>query len=479
VAVVVARGAKFSIGVNPFLLLLIFSLFRLGSGSICIPKIEIDGVCLGVSCYRSGGRAMEDSKSPELQGEFFLSCGFATRALHAGEHIGQPAQARNHTNAIFQTSTFLFKDADEGRELFLGKKEGYIYSRLGNPTVRVLEAKLNALEGRNVKLKDPDNVRVSSVVFASGMAAISTTVFAACKQGDTVIRGDVLYGCTDDLFTHHLPDHGINVVSVDTSDLVAFEKAMHENPSTKLVFFETPTNPMMRVTDIERVAEIAHGVNPKVLVAVDNTFATPFLQRPLELGADVVCHSTTKYICGHGNVVGGAVVTTCDAFKDRVFSIMKDFGPVPSPFDAWLVNLGLKTLPIRMERHCANARAIAEFLNAHPKVERVAYPGLESCPYHTLASKQMDDFGGMIAFEVKGGYEAGKKIMDSVRVMSLAVSLGCVDTLIQHPASMTHACVDEERKLAAGITPGLVRLSIGIEDVDDLKEDLSRALSSI
>ena len=422
---------------------------------------------------------MEDSKSLELLDEFYLDCGFATRALHAGEHLGQPAAATNHTNAIFQTSTFIFRDAQEGKELFEGQKHGYIYSRLGNPTVLVLEAKVNALEGKEVKSKDPENVRVSSVVFSSGMGAISSTFLAACRNGDTVIRGNVLYGCTDDLLTHHLSHYGMNVVSTDTSDLEAFRKTMEANPKARMVFFETPTNPTMNVSDIAAISKIAHEINPSCLVAVDNTFATPFLQQPLNLGADVVVHSTTKYICGHGTVVGGVVCTTNDEFKDQLYSIMKDFGPVPSPFDSWLVNLGLKTLPLRVERHCQNAIKVAEYLEAHPKVARVAYPGLKSFPFHELAKKQMKDFGGMVAFELKDGYEAGRHLMDSVKVMTLAVSLGCVDTLIQHPASMTHASVDEDRKLAVGITPGLVRISVGLEDVEDIIKDLEQALDKV
>lgn len=422
---------------------------------------------------------MEDSNNPKELKHFYLECGFATRALHAGEHLGQPPQARNHTNAIFQTSTFLFQNAEEGRELFSGTKKGYIYSRLGNPTVRVLEAKLNALEGCKVKMDDPEGVRVSSVVFSSGMGAISSTILADLDAGDTLIAGDVVYGCTDDLLSHHVKRFGIKVVRVDTSDTEAFKKAMKENPKARLVFFETPTNPTMSITDISAVSKIAHEVNPGCLVAVDNTFATPYLQRPLELGADIVVHSTTKYICGHGTVVGGVVVTTNDAFKDRLFSAMKDLGPVPSPFDAWLVNMGVKTLPIRMERHCENAMKVAQFLQDHPAVDHVNYPGLPSNPFHELAKKQMGGFGGMISFELKGGYDAGCKLMDNVRVFSLAVSLGCVDSLIQHPASMTHAAVPEAQRLRVGITPGLVRVSVGIEDVEDLITDLDRAFGSL
>ena len=422
---------------------------------------------------------MEDSKDRDMLKHFYLECGFATRALHAGEHLGQPPQARNHTNAIFQTSTFIFQNAEEGRELFSGTKKGYIYSRLGNPTVRVLEAKINALEGREAKLRDPENVRVSSVVFASGMAAISSTILADLDAGDTVIAGDVVYGCTDDLLSHHVKRFGIEVVRVNTADLAAFTETMKANPKAKLVFFETPTNPTMAVTDIAAVARVAHEVNPDCLVAVDNTFATPYLQRPLELGADIVVHSTTKYVCGHGTVVGGVVVTTNDAFKDRLYSTMKDLGPVPSPFDAWMVNMGVKTLPIRMQRHCENAMKVAEFLATHPAVDHVNYPGLPSNPYHELAKKQMDGFGGMISFELKGGYDAGCKLMDGVKVFTLAVSLGCVDSLIQHPASMTHAAVPEAQRLKVGITPGLVRVSVGIEDVEDLIRDLDQAFRTL
>ncbi|MFC2171408.1 trans-sulfuration enzyme family protein [Acidobacteriota bacterium] len=422
---------------------------------------------------------MEDSKSSELLEHFYLRYGFSTRALHAGEHLGQPPQSRNHTNAIFQTSTFVFQNAEEGKALFEGAKKGYIYSRMGNPTVLVLEAKINALEGKEAKLRDPENIRVSTVAFPSGMAAISSTCLAILGPGDTVIRGDVLYGCSDDLFTRQIPRYQINVHEVDTSDLNAFQRMMEAHPKTKLVFFETPTNPTMKVTDIASLCDIAHGVNPDVLVAVDNTFATPYLQRPLALGADIVLHSTTKYICGHGTVVGGVVTTINDKFKDHLYDYMKDIGPVPSPFDSWLVNLGLKTLPLRMERHCSNAMAIARFLERHPKVSYVAYPGLQTSPYHDLARKQMSGFGGMIAFELVGGYEAGVNLMNNARVFTLAVSLGCVDSLIQHPASMTHASVEESRRLKAGITSGLVRLSVGIEDLEDLIQDLDQALSKV
>lgn len=422
---------------------------------------------------------MEDSKRNDVVEKFYLDCGFATRALHAGERLGQPKGSHAHTNAIFQTSTFVFDNVEHGAKLFDHKEEGFIYTRLGNPTVLVLEAKLNALEGQKVKMADPSHVRISSLVFASGMAAISSTLLALLKSGDTLICGDVVYGCTDDLFTNILPRYNIQSIPVDTSDLAAFERVMRANPQAKLVFFETPTNPTMVITDIKRVSEIARAVNPDIHIIVDNTFATPYLQRPLELGADIVLHSTTKYICGHGVVIGGVVVTSSEPVKDALYQMMVDLGPSPSPFDTWLVNQGIKTLPIRMDRHCSNARAIAEFLEQHPKVSWVAYPGLKSSRFYELAQRQMSNFGGILAFELKGGFAAGTKLMENVRLFTLAVSLGCVDSLIQHPASMTHHSVPLEKRRKIGITDGLVRISVGLEDVEDLIRDLDLALSKL
>lgn len=421
---------------------------------------------------------MESTLYKDAIERFYLKCGFATRALHAGEKIGQPV-THAHTNAIYQTSTFIFDSAEDGADLFAAKKEGYIYTRMGNPTAMVVEAKLNALEGAEVKMKDPENVRVSSLIFSSGMGAISSTIMAVLQPGDTMIYGSVLYGATDNLITTILPKFNIRAIPCDTEYLDRFEKTMKDHPKTKLILFETPTNPMMTITDIAGLCRIARSVNPDVVIAVDNTFATPYLQRPLALGADVVIHSTTKYIGGHGTVIGGAAITTRDDVKDRIYHIMKDFGPCPSPFDAWLINQGLKTLPLRMDRHCANAMQVAKYLEKHPKVIKVHYPGLPSFPQHELAKKQMKDFGGMVTFEIRGGYEAVKKLLNHVHVMTLAVSLGGVDTLIQHPASMTHASVAPEVKQRLGITDGLIRLSVGLEDVEDILGDLEQALNII
>ncbi len=417
---------------------------------------------------------MEDSKAPDYVKQFCLDCGFATRALHAGEHVGQP-QHVSHTGAIYQTSTFVFGSAAEGAEIFAGDRPGYIYTRMGNPTVMVLEAKLNALEGGDVKYRNPDT-RISSLAFSSGMSAISSTLMALCGAGDTLLLGDVVYGATDDLAQKVLPRFGVTVARVDTSDLDVLEEALGRHPDAKAILFETPTNPMLAITDIAAVSRLCKSANPNMLVIVDNTFATPYLQRPLEMGADVVIHSTTKYLCGHGTTVGGVMTTTNDEVKDRTYDIIKDVGGSPSPFDSWLVSLGIKTLPVRMERHCDNASEIARFLENHPRVERVYYPGLDSSPHHELARRQMRRFGGMIAFEIAGGLRAGREMMDRVEIFTLAVSLGCVDSLIQHPASMTHACVPREVREKAGLTDGLIRISAGIEDTEDLLRALDTAL---
>ncbi|MBW1880871.1 MAG: PLP-dependent transferase [Deltaproteobacteria bacterium] len=421
---------------------------------------------------------MEDSKSKDYQEKFYLSCGFSTRALHAGEHVAQP-QSPSHAGAIYQTSTFVFQSADEGAEIFAGERPGYIYTRMGNPTVKVLEAKMNALEGREVKLHDP-GVRVSSMAFSAGMAAISSTLLGILDQGDTVLMGDVVYGATQHLAEHVLPRFGIEVVTLDTSDLDVVQDTVRAHPHARVLFLETPTNPLLSITDIAEASRIAKSVNPEMLVVVDNTFATPYLQRPLSLGADVVVHSTTKYLCGHGTVVGGTMTTTLDEVKEQVYTIIKDVGTAQAPFDAWLVNLGIKTLPARMDRHCANAMQIARYLEGHPQVERVYYPGLESSPFHELAGRQMSGkYGGMVSFDMAGGLEAGRKLMDTIEIFTLAVSLGCVDSLIQHPASMTHACVPREFREKVGLTDGLVRISVGIEDVDDLLHALDDALAKI
>ncbi|MCB1058749.1 MAG: PLP-dependent transferase [Calditrichaeota bacterium] len=420
---------------------------------------------------------MEDSKLRNAIEAFYLRYGFGTRCLHAGEKVGQP-KLKSHTNAIFATSTFTFDNAEEGADLFARRSSGYIYTRLGNPTVVVAEAKLNALEGRDVKLADPECC-IASLLYSSGMAAIASLSFALLHPGDTLLRGETLYGSTDDFFETMLPRYGVKSVIVDTGKPEEVKQAIADNPNAKMIFFETPTNPLLEITDIAETISIVRAVNPNIVVAVDNTFATPYLQQPLSMGADVVMHSTTKYLSGHGALIGGSLTTRHEWIKEELYHTMKDTGACPSPFDTWLLNMGMKTLPLRMEKHCSNAQAIAEWLVKHPRIKHVYYPGLPGFPQHHLANKQMRLPGGMISFEIDGDYAASTRVLNNVHLHTLAVSLGCVDSLIQHPASMTHASMTPEARKHAGITDNLIRLSVGIEEVDDLISDLDHALSKI
>jgi methionine-gamma-lyase len=388
--------------------------------------------------------------------------GFNTKAIHAGQKPCPVTGA--HVTPIYQTSTFVFKDVDQGAHRFAGEEAGYIYTRLGNPTLTELEAKIAALEGGEAALGA-----------ASGMAAISTALVSLLKQGDHIVAGDTLYGCTHGFIHELLPQYGIEVTMVDTSDINNIEQAMKTN--TKVVYVETPANPTMKLVDLKGTAEIA--LNHGARLIVDNTFMSPYLQRPIEHGADVVVHSATKYIGGHGDVIAGLIISSKELIDNMRIPYLKDFGGVLSPFDAWLLLRGLKTLGVRMDRHCANAQKVAEYLEKHPLIDEVHYPGLPSHPQHELAKKQINGFGGMMSFELKGGLEAGKVLMNSVKMISLAVSLGCVDSLIQHPASMTHSPVPREERLKAGITDGQVRLSVGIEDIEDIIADLDQALKEV
>ena len=390
-------------------------------------------------------------------------CGLGTTAIHAGtlkNLYGTLAMP------IYQTSTFIFDSAEQGGRRFALEEAGYIYTRLGNPTTTVLEDKIAALEEGE-----------AAVATSSGMGAISSTLWTVLKAGDHIVTDKTLYGCTFALMCHGLTRFGIDVTFVDTSNLDEVKNAMKEN--TRVVYLETPANPNLKIVDIEALAKIAH-TNPNTLVIVDNTFATPYMQKPLTLGADVVVHSVTKYINGHGDVIAGLVITN-KALADQIrFVGLKDMtGAVLGPQDAYYIIRGMKTFEIRMERHCKNARRVVEFLNNHPKIERVYYPGLETHPGHEIAKKQMKDFGAMISFELKGGFEAGKTLLNNLKLCSLAVSLGDTETLIQHPASMTHSPYTKEEREAAGITDGLVRLSVGLENVEDIIADLEHGLEKI
>lgn len=390
-------------------------------------------------------------------------CGLGTTAIHAGtlkNLYGTLAMP------IYQTSTFIFDSAEQGGRRFALEEAGYIYTRLGNPTTTVLENKIAALEEGE-----------AAVATSSGMGAISSTLWTVLKAGDHIVTDKTLYGCTFALMCHGLTRFGIDVTFVDTSNLDEVKNAMKEN--TRVVYLETPANPNLKIVDIEALAKIAH-TNPNTLVIVDNTFATPYMQKPLTLGADVVVHSVTKYINGHGDVIAGLVITN-KALADQIrFVGLKDMtGAVLGPQDAYYIIRGMKTFEIRMERHCKNARKVVEFLNNHPKIEKVYYPGLETHPGYEIAKKQMKDFGAMISFELKGGFEAGKTLLNSLKLCSLAVSLGDTETLIQHPASMTHSPYTKEEREAAGITDGLVRLSVGLENVEDIIADLEHGLEKI
>lgn len=386
--------------------------------------------------------------------------GLGTTAIHAGtlkNLYGTLAMP------IYQTSTFIFDSAEQGGRRFALEEAGYIYTRLGNPTTTVLENKIAALEEGE-----------AGIAMSSGMGAISSTLWTVLKAGDHVVTDKTLYGCTFALMNHGLTKFGVEVSFVDTSNLDEVKKAMKEN--TRVVYLETPANPNLKIVDLEGVCKVAH-TNPNTLVIVDNTFATPYMQKPLKLGVDVVVHSATKYLNGHGDVIAGLVVTNKELADQIRFVGLKDMtGAVLGPQEAYYIIRGLKTFEIRMERHCKNARTIADFLNKHPKVEKVYYPGLESHPGYEIAKKQMKDFGAMISFELKGGFEAGKTLLNNLKLCSLAVSLGDTETLIQHPASMTHSPYTKEEREAAGITDGLVRLSVGLENVEDIIADLEQGL---
>lgn len=405
-------------------------------------------------------------------------CGIGTLVIHEGEG-NNPENA--HITPIYQTSTYAFPDVATAAAIGRGLQRGHIYGRYGSPNTEQAARKIALLEGLDLIRSKPDldvDDLVACRMFSSGMAAISSAVLASAKAGDAIIVQKSIYGSSFTFFHEAAPRLGIKVVWVDDISAVGWERALEEHPEAVLVYVETPANPTMMVVDLEMVANIAHAHNCRLMV--DNTFATPYCQRPLSLGADVVVHSTTKYLSGHGLVVGGAVVSShLDYMEEKIKLMIKVFGGAPSPFDAWLTNIGLKTFELRMDRHCKNAMAAAEFLETHPKVEKVYYPGLVHCPGHELASRQMQGFSGMISFELKGGFAAGETLMNSVKLATLAVSLGNVDTLIQHPASMTHRSVPREIREQMGISDGLVRLSVGIEDVEDIRKDLEQGLSAI
>jgi len=384
---------------------------------------------------------------------------FATLAVHAGE---APCKLTGAVDTpIYQSTTFAAVDSDEMAALYSGEKPGYMYTRYGNPTVHALEEKVAALEGGE-----------AAQAFATGMAAVSSSILAYVMARDHVVAARSLYGATYNFLNRKLPAMGASATFVQSTRAEDFEKAIQ--PNTRLIYFESPSNPILEILDIAALAGIAraHGI-PSMM---DNTFASPALQQPLKLGITVVVHAATKYLCGHGDAMGGITIGPKDYIEHLNRDVLRDFGGVMSPFTAWLMLRGIRTLHVRMPVHCANAQRVAEFLAHHPKVERVNYPGLPGHPGHELAKRQMKAFGAMMSFEAKGGYEGGKRVMDGVKIFLRAASLGDTRSLIVHSASTSHRAVPPEQREAIGISDGLVRLSVGIEAVEDLIQDLDQAL---
>ncbi len=387
--------------------------------------------------------------------------GFNTKLIHAGAFEDQFGSA---TVPIYQTSTFKFRDADHGAACFAGEEDGFIYTRINNPTIDALEKLVAELENG-----------YRAIAVSSGMGAVNTIYMGLLSQGDHLISSAAVYGPSRVVMEKHYSRFGVESSYVDTSNLENIRKAIR--PNTKLIFIETPANPTMDITDLEGVVKIAR--EHKLITVSDNTFSSPYLQRPLDFGFDVVFHSITKFINGHADVVGGIVVTREKTLHDILRPMMVTLGCNMDPHQAYLVIRGLKTLSLRVERSQQNALKIAHHLLDHPKIEWVKYPGLQNHPQHDLALKQMSGPGAMISFELKGGLEAGKVLMNNVKLCMLAVSLGGVETLIQHPASMTHSKMEPKDRLDAGISDGLVRFSVGIENVEDILADLDQALAKI
>lgn len=388
---------------------------------------------------------------------------FETRALHADGH-NKPLHS--HNQPIFQTSTFLFDSPEHGARLFAGKEKGHIYTRIGNPTVEAFESVIACLEEG-----------FGAIAFGSGMAAVHAATLSFLQGGDHIVVGDTLYGPSTHLLVDVYAKWGIASTVVDPANLAAVQEALTQHPNTKLVYLESPANPTNKLSDIRAIAEMSHRAG--AITVVDNTFMTPVFQQPLKLGADVVLHSLTKYLNGHGDVVGGVVVCKTAEHAQRVRNFRKDTGGILAPFDSWLVLRGLRTLKVRMEQLNKNGLVVAQFLHSHPKISKVMHPGLPDFPGHELALRQMKGFGSTFSFLMKDGYEAAKGLLERVHICSVGVSLGGVDTLIEHPASMTHASVPEALMAKQGLTRNLVRISVGLEDPADIIADLKQALDQL
>ncbi len=376
---------------------------------------------------------------------------------------------QSHTLPIIPSSTYVFDSAEHGMDIFTNKQKGYVYSRFNNPTVDFAADKIAALEGFGM------DQLPACYLTSSGMSALSTLFLALLKPGDKILSHYSLYGGTDELFHRTLKGLNIETVIVDFDDLNAVEAALKNDKAIAHIHIETPANPTLRCVDIQAIANLAQQYQKKL--SVDNTFATPLLQQPLLLGADFVIHSITKYLNGHGTAVGGAVIGKDLEWMDTIFKkAFRLLGGAYNPFEAWLLVNGLKTLPLRLRQHTANAKTLAEYLNKHPKIATVNYLALNDHPYHSIAKKQMEDFGGMMSFELKGGFEAGTQFLNKLQLCVRAVSLGTCDTLVSHPASMTHIGVPREERIKYGISDGLIRLSVGIENIQDILADFEQAL---
>jgi len=394
---------------------------------------------------------LRESNLKQLKKDILMK--FDTKVVRSG--ISPDPSTGAIVPPIYQSATYVLDE--------VGKDKGYDYTRASNPTREVLENNLAALDGGK-----------HGICFSSGMAAVDS-IMKLFKSGDHIICSDDVYGGVSRLYNNLLVNYDLRFTYVNSSNPQEVKDAIKDN--TKLIWIETPTNPLLKVTDLDAMGKIAKKHN--ILYGVDSTFSTPALFRPLEFGADITMHSTTKYISGHNQIIGGVLITNDDELGEKFKFIQKTVGAVPSPFDCWLTLLGIKTLSLRMTRHCENAQAIAEYLEAHSKVERVTFPGLPSHPQYEIAKDQMDGFSGMISMELKGGISAGIALMNGLELCSLAESLGAVETMITHPATMTHADVPKDERLARGLTDGLVRLSVGIEDKDDIIADLNQALDKI
>ncbi len=403
----------------------------------------------------------------------FPLSGFSSLAIHAG-HVQDPNYA--HLTPIYATSTFVYDDAEQGMRRFSGEEPGYIYTRWGNPTFTEAEEKIAAMEAYELKDELGNHLQLKAILHSSGMSAISTLMLMNLKSGDTVLSHFSLYGGTEEIFNKALPDLGITSVIVDLRDLNKAEEAMKTDPSIKMLYLETPANPTIQCVDINELSKLAKKYN--LIVACDNTFATPYLQQPFRYKVDFVIHSTTKFLNGHGTSIGGILIgKDLEFMKTKATKTHRLLGGNSNPFDAFLLTNGMKTLEVRMDRHCSNAMEVAHFLKQHPVISKVNYNGLDSHPDHKVAMKQMKHPGAMLSFELKDGLKAGINFMNKLRMCTRTVSLGTCDTLLSHPASMTHYGVPKELREKYGITDGLIRMSVGMENIQDIIADLIHALS--